>query len=52
MKHESLPCSVDVTVEVTDVVADDDTVDEIVVVAVDVSGYVLTVEVAVDVNVV
>lgn len=40
------------TVDVMDVVADDVMVDEAVVVAVDVSGYVLTVDVAVVVSVV
>ena len=40
------------TVEVTEVVADDEIVDEAVVVTVEVSGYVLTVDVAVDVSVV
>lgn len=52
LKQENLPCKVEVTVEVTEVVADDEIVDEAVVVTVEVSGYVLTVDVAVDVSVV
>ena len=47
MKHENFPCIDDVAVDVTEVVADDDSVEVAVDVTVEVLGYVVTVLVTV-----